>query len=141
MKEDGIGSLDTVEVNGGVPSEDQCLVGAGDIHFLNNSGVEGKREEDPVALRYQVLWQPHDWWWAQGSGWDGWTRRWFHWFYLDFVQNSHGDGTGNDGERQDGKGGGQGQGYARLLWHCCCFLWSVPMVALLDCWSLSAVYL
>ncbi len=131
MEVDGASPLDTVKVNSRVSSEVQGLVGTGDIHLLNDSGVEVRLEDDLVVLRYEVLWQPHDRWWSLGDERGGWTGRRVQWSDLNLVHNDHGDNAGDGRESQDDKGNGECLGYHGFFGHGGCFLWSVLKVPLL----------
>lgn len=96
MEVDSASPLDTVKVNCRVSCEEHCLVGTGDIHLLNDSGVEVRLDEDLVPLGYETLRQPHDGWRSFSGGWVGWTWRRVQFRDLSFVQNNHGDNPSDD---------------------------------------------
>lgn len=112
-----------MKANGGVPVEQPCLVGTGDIFQLNDSGVQVRLQEDPVAVRHEILWQPHDRWQSCGGGGEGWTARRIHGRDLGLEHNGHGD-NGSDGkDSQDSDNRGYNFGFEGLFGHGGCFLW------------------
>lgn len=60
MEVDGCSCLGAVKVNSRVPSKENGLVGTGDIFHLNDPGVHVRLQEDLVAVRNEILRQPHD---------------------------------------------------------------------------------
>lgn len=115
-----------MKVNRGVPCEEHGLVGTGDVHYLNDSSVEVRLEEDLVAERYEVLRQAHDGWWSDGGGREGWTGRRVQFRDLSLINNDHCHNPGNYRDGQHSKGGGKSLGREGLFGHGGCFLWSVP---------------
>lgn len=101
MEVDGCGLLHAVKFNGGVPSEQPRLVGIGDIFQLNDSGVQVRLQEDPVAVWHEILWQPHDRWQSCGGGGESWTGRRVHGRDLGVVQNDHGDNSSDGKDSQE----------------------------------------
>lgn len=123
-----------MKVNRRVSGEEHCLIGTGHIYLLDDLGVEVRLEEDLVALRYEILWQPHDRWWSCCGGREGWTGRRIQFRDLRLVQNGHGDNASNDRDGQDDKGSGECLG-CKGTFHAergGCFLLSVLKVQLLD---------
>lgn len=141
MEVDGFSCLDAVKVNGRVPGEEYCLVGTGDIFHLNDPGVQVRLQEDLVAVRNEILRQPHDRWWFCGGGRQGWTGRRVHARDLSVVQNDHGDNADDGRDGQDDKGGGDSLAYEGLFGHGGCFLPSALKILLLDWKSLMSLSL
>lgn len=111
------GRLVAVKPDGGVPGEEQRLVGGRDVHLLHDPGVEVELDLDVVALREQVPRQPHVHRRVGGGGRHGGTSRHVHAGGLNLEHDYHGDHAGDGGDRQDAEDDGQTFGQAGFVGH------------------------
>lgn len=101
---DGLSRLDAVKDNRGVSREDHCLGGASDILDLGDMAVQPRLQDDPVAVRDEILRQTHDRRRFWGCGRQGWFGCRIFTLHLNFVQSNHGDNASYGEDGRDDKG-------------------------------------
>lgn len=121
MEVDGFSCLDAVKVNSRIPSKEKGLVGTGDILLLNDPGVQVRLQKDLVAVRNEILRQPHDRRYSYGGGHRGRMGQPVQGRELSVVQSDHDDDASDGRDGQDDKDGDNNLGYDRLFWHGGCF--------------------
>lgn len=116
MEIDGLSRLDAVKDDCRVPAEVHLLVD-GAIDDLRYSAVQVRPQEDPVAVRDEILRQTHDRRWFCGGGCDGWWACEIKRIFLKFVHSDQGDNASNGKGGHDDKDDGHSLAYGDLFGH------------------------